>query len=1396
MGGRIEKQYEVLEDILAGVTSPRDLPLALLEDITKHFSEERKIGEGGFGTVYKGVLRNEKVAVKKIFVNKYTVDDRLFRREVESLMRINNHRNLVRFLGFCSNTIRSVKEKTGSEETIYPQIMDRLLCFEYISNGSLDKHITDELRGLTWDTRFGIIRGICEGLRYLHVDKSIIHMDLKPANILLDDHMVPKITDFGQSRFTENTHTIGERFITLGYCAPEYWTYGQTTYKADIYSLGVVIVELVTGTKHISDITHVLRRWTHRWNKSATRHQHHQVIKCMEIAVCCIDQEPGNRSSISDIIRDLSETGSTNEPIGQTILGLHDDMLGIEPLELRFSLEDNKQISCSVELTNETSNSIAFNIQKPSKQYNTRPDKGIVLPGCKHDVKITLQQQESAPQVTNADKFVLQSTKVKKGLANEDITDDLFQIKGGKEVVDEVNLMVVYEPEKDQVDISLDRQEKPVSKDIGSSSYNNTRRGLTPPQLLNFVTVESISRNQATGLTSDRTVDLTTGAIGSLLPKLSELLNEFNLETSVRSDVDCVIQDLRLMRADLCSVSEVQRDNNNEHIKLVKLWADEVRELSYVIEDVVDDFLMHVEGSEHATNTGGFMGLLQNMISLFKLGRTSHQIGHAFRDIKNQIQHKSGLKGKYKVNEDFTKRLRGIDGNGDVYGQELKVHSIVGTGGLGKTTLARSVYNHLKGSFRLTSFVPVGRNPNVKKFLYDLLFELDEQRYIDLKPAKLDERQLIDVLKKLLRNNRYLIVIDDMWDKKVWHDFIKFAFVDSKCGSKIIITTRIFEVAAIATDVYKLEPLSHGYAEELFYATLSPEEGRCEYHVTDEIIEKILIKCGGIPLAIITMASLLDSKQREDWPKVYNSVGFGHEVNEDADNTMNILLFSYCDLPRHLRTCLLHLSIFPEDKFIDKRMVIWMWVAEGFVQEEPGRGLFELGERYFNQLINRSMIQMVPEQVSAGFCFHIHDLVLDMICSLSKDENFVAVLETDEQHTFSKDNARRLSVQKRDIENLDTLDCMIQLRSFYATYCHIGVMPSLSSFKALRVLSMDRCSFSEDRPYQLEHIGKLLQLRYLGLDGGPFRKLPEEIGNLVFLQTLILYGTEIKELPHSVGLLRELKCLRSTHSDRLGVPDWMVNMTSLEDLSLRVVKMTPVFAEGLSKLKELRELQIRSYWSHGDNWNRALVKSIGNLLNLQSLRILNFWGFGEQCPLNIWEGFVPPRHLHSMTMILSFPSVPPWMDSTHLPRLSYLELSLLKLEAGCLQILGTLPELHTLKLLTPIGGGRLAVTGSAAFRKLRHLYSTTMLMFQRGVMPRLEYLELLVSVQDMQNANFDCDFTSLGNLPLLQKIRFELQGTGGGADPKYVERMEKEVTNAVNKHPHRRPFLHIDRRFS
>ncbi|XP_045087073.1 uncharacterized protein [Aegilops tauschii subsp. strangulata] len=449
--------HEVLERILDGREKPTNLSLALLKDITENFSDDREIGHGGFATVYKGVVRNGNVAVKRIR-NSHSINETLFYREVDSLLNI-KHKNVVRFLGFCASTDQIAIQIAGSKRHIYAEVRERLLCFEYISNGSLQKYVTDELRGLEWNTRYGIIRGICEGLHHLHTEKHIYHMDLKPGNILLDNDMVPKITDFGLSRLDEKSKTMSEdRLGSLGYCAPEYISEGKMSFKSDMYSLGKIIIELVTGGKEILNNSNtVLRRWRHRWKKSGkeTPLVYQQVAKCIEIGLLCQEREPSKRPFIWDIINDISHMEVLNEEInnaneytsGKISSCLEeDDMLGIEPLKLHFPFALNKQMSCEIQLTNETDSYIAFNVQNMSpKSYNTQPQKDIMPPRSKCNIEITLQAQGNVPiDMQRANEFVVWSTKVNDGIAFEDITKSMF-IKETVNVVDEVNLDVVFD---------------------------------------------------------------------------------------------------------------------------------------------------------------------------------------------------------------------------------------------------------------------------------------------------------------------------------------------------------------------------------------------------------------------------------------------------------------------------------------------------------------------------------------------------------------------------------------------------------------------------------------------------------------------------------------------------------------------------------------------------------------------------------------------------------------------------------------------------------------------------------------------------------------------------------------------------------------------------------------
>ncbi|XP_048532904.1 interleukin-1 receptor-associated kinase 3-like isoform X2 [Triticum urartu] len=457
----MESASNVLEHIVLDRSAePTNLPLALLKHITEDFNDKRQIGCGGFGIVYKGDLQNSSVAVKRI-LNCHTFNDESFNRETTSLISV-KHKNIVRFLGYCANTENKAMKHSESGEPskyIFAEMRERLLCFEYISNGSLDRYLTDELRGLEWHTRYQIIRGICDGLVYLHTEKGIVHRDMKPENILLDDLMIPKITDFGISELLDGaTHAVtSDPTGSRGYCAPEFIARGEVSIRSDIYSLGVIIKELVTGCKDEPDIQNVLRRWRYRWNKSANYPPfgYQQVSKCIEIALRCLSDSPKKRPKISDIVSMLNTMESPNEHItnlGNSPAGPISaypwELLEFDLLELNFPFEVNKQIPCPLQLTNVTDDYVAFDIEMMGiLRYCIKPEKRVVPPRSMCNVMVTLQPHERVPHamVCKDELFILQCAAVSEGLTAEDIIEDMLNKKSGKEV-DKVTLKVVILP--------------------------------------------------------------------------------------------------------------------------------------------------------------------------------------------------------------------------------------------------------------------------------------------------------------------------------------------------------------------------------------------------------------------------------------------------------------------------------------------------------------------------------------------------------------------------------------------------------------------------------------------------------------------------------------------------------------------------------------------------------------------------------------------------------------------------------------------------------------------------------------------------------------------------------------------------------------------------------------
>jgi hypothetical protein len=185
--------------------------------------------------------------------------------------------------------------------------------------------------------------------------------------------------------------------------------------------------------------------------------------------------------------------------------------------------------------------------------------------------------------------------------------------------------------------------------------------------------------------------------------------------------------------------------------------------------------------------------------------------------------------------------------------------------------------------------------------------------------------------------------------------------------------------------VYEIKPLSATHSKSLFSKRAFGSEGGCPLQLM-EVSDEILKKCGGLPLAIITVASLLANKAstKEEWLRIRNSIGSALEKDSEMEEMKKILFLSYNDLPYHLKTCLLYLSIFPEDYKIKRDRLVRRWIAEGFITTEGGQDPQEVGEAYFSDLINRSLIIPVDIQFDgrADAC-HVHDMILDLIISKS-----------------------------------------------------------------------------------------------------------------------------------------------------------------------------------------------------------------------------------------------------------------------------------------------------------------------------------------------------------------------------------------------------------------------------
>lgn len=485
--------------------------------------------------------------------------------------------------------------------------------------------------------------------------------------------------------------------------------------------------------------------------------------------------------------------------------------------------------------------------------------------------------------------------------------------------------------------------------------------------------------------------------------------------------------------------------------------------------------------------------------------------------------------------------------------------------------------------------------------------------------------------------------------------------------------------------------------------------------------------------------------------KVYNSVGTGLENNLDVDNMRKILSFSYYDMPSHLRNCLLYLSMFPEDISIDKSHLILLWIAEGFIQgTKPGQSLFELGESYLNELINRSLVQPKYNAYDYMSC-RVHDMVLDLLCSLSREENFATTLN-DAVDLSPSMKVRRLSLQNSTATDAAALQVasmsMEQVRSVVCQSA-FKLLPALSSFRVLRVLDLEECNISEDS--SLEKLGNLVHLRYLGLGEIWPRLLPEEISNLRFLQTLVVDYTG--NLPSRIGQLKDLICIRV--NGKPDVPKGIGNLTSLEELSSIDIDSIEILQE-MGNLMELRVLDI----GNTDVLvHRSFAEWLCKLRKLERLRITEAEFEDDELILDDWD--VAPKHIRALELgNAGFSRLPDWMKPLFLPHLCSLEAYVEELHQEDFKILGDLPALSSLDLRLGhewAGLPRRFTAAAGSFPCLSYLRMKGYVQpfeFQQGAMPKLETLDSTFLWWEMtqiarNSGGYDLGLRNLSSLKLV-----------------------------------------------
>ncbi|WVZ83090.1 hypothetical protein U9M48_030270 [Paspalum notatum var. saurae] len=767
-------------------------------------------------------------------------------------------------------------------------------------------------------------------------------------------------------------------------------------------------------------------------------------------------------------------------------------------------------------------------------------------------------------------------------------------------------------------------------------------------------------------------MDLVVGAsestVKSLLGKLGSLLSqEYTLIRGVGGDLQYITDELRTMQSFLRDLGDTEQDHR------MKDWMKQIRDMTYDVEDCVDDSGHRIRNPRWLHPDVCCYFLISRVYEVVN-GWPRRDIASKISDLRMRAQQISERRQRYgvdnpKTNEHKKTAAEGFDAAGnqdtslelvalkDPVGvdedmeklatwltdstKKAGVLSIVGYGGVGKTSMATALYNKLGDRFGCRAMVTVSQSSNIEAILDNIKRQVkppsndhEQQRRSSsedsclaaaclkglrgkcrclgiseeaLGGAKRDD--LNKELREHFQKNSYLVVIDDVWSARTLENIRKaFPPTDSNGKSRIIVTTRFPAVAKSRRGQqsdhchHTVVPLSLEKSKELFYQALS--ESNPSQHVS--VPEEVWKICGGLPLAIVAMAgyAACNAHKQLDWEKVYTKLfpdekrrkemksgailnSASSEPGKDMKKGLTqeelgrIVSYCYNDMHPEIITCSLYLSIFPKGSRISRKRLIRRWIAEGFVSEKDGMSVEDVAETYFGHLVRRKMIRPV-EHSSSGKIKHciVHDMVLEHIVSRASEENFITVAGGHWLMHPPSSMVRRLSLQGTDPKRAKDTEKMnlSHVRSL-TVFESLKQLPS-SSFKfgkIVQVLDLEGCMGLKEQ-HATEICGMLL-LKYLSLRRTDTKELPKTIGNLDNLETLDIRETKIDKLPIEVCVLGRL-----------------VNILGGNKGKHRALKLPPGFLKK-QKMKSLRTLS-------GIEIVSETVEELENLQHLTDLRKL------------------------------------------------------------------------------------------------------------------------------------------------------------------------------------------------